>query len=423
MNNKQLAALSAAILFPAVAMAESATPEPGQGTRSSAFNPAISVILDAGYYHENKDEPWHEAIGELPGFAFSHAHDDGHDHGHGPEDGFNLFHAEVMFSASVDNLFDAALNLGVDEDGIEIEEAYGMTRNLPAGLQLKLGKFYSGIGYLNSQHAHAWDFADLALPYRLMFGDHGLNEKGVQLTWNPATTHYSLFGLEVLQGENALLANQEQGDDFDHGSASRVTGPRMLTAFAKFGPDLGHDHALQMGVFGGRSRINRVLDEHGGDEELYEGKPWFVGTDWVYKHDAGGYQGQGSLSLQAEYIYRVFDRKLVAGPDADELGERVKDTQDALYVQGVYGIAPRWRTGLRYEVAGITNKHEHDGHAEDSGRSTRVTANLTWQPSEFSKLRLQASQGSLALEDGRDDFRQVYLQYQLSLGAHGAHRF
>ena len=419
---KTLATAIAALLASGVANAEQQTlPELGSNS-GNAFNPAISVILDAGYYHDKGDEPWHEAIAELPGFALGHSHGDDHDHGHGPEDGFNLFHAEVIFSASVDNLFDAVLNLGIDEDGVEIEEAYGLTRNLPGGLQLKMGKFFSGIGYLNSQHSHEWDFADQALPYRLMFGDHGLNEKGLQLTWTAPTDNYLLLGAEILQGENEKLIDYKlSGNEYGVGSESKGSGPRLLTAFTKFSPDMGHDHALQIGFSGGQSRISKEV--HGS--RVYEGKPWFIGTDWVYKYDAGGHLGHGSLTIQAEYIRRVFERKVVATTElaSGRMGEVKKDTQDAMYIQGVYGIAPRWRAGLRYELAGMTNEHIDNGVTEKHDSSNRITANLTWQPTEFSKLRLQASQSRLALEDGKENFRQVYLQYQLALGAHGAHRF
>jgi hypothetical protein len=261
----------------------------------------------------------------------------------------------------------------------------------------------------------------MALPYQLIFGEHGLNEKGLQLTWTPATRYYSVFGVEALQGDNAGMANYEGARDYDTGAASDKNGPRLFTAFGKFAPDLGHDHALQIGLFGGQSSLHQNL--HGSRGE--EGKTSFIGTDWVYKYDGGGNLGHRKLTLQAEYIYRVRDLEVVGSNNLVDhpLGEQRKDTQDAFYMQGVYGIAPRWQAGLRYELAGMTNKRETDlvtTHWQSSGR---VTASITWLPTEFSKLRLQAGQSRLSEGDEREDFRQVYLQYQLSLGVHGAHRF
>jgi hypothetical protein len=45
---------------------------------------------------------------------------------------------------------------------------------------------------------------------------------------------------------------------------------------------------------------------------------------------------------------------------------------------------------------------------------------VDWSPSEFSRVRLQYAQDK-ARADATDN--QVFLQYILSLGAHGAHKF
>jgi hypothetical protein len=51
---------------------------------------------------------------------------------------------------------------------------------------------------------------------------------------------------------------------------------------------------------------------------------------------------------------------------------------------------------------------------------SRVTAMLDWSGTEFSRLRLQVAEDK-SRADATD--RQVLVQYILSLGAHGAHRF
>ncbi len=396
----------------------------GTVAAGNAFNPAISVILD-GFYYNGKDG-FMDAIEHATGFTNPHDHGD-HDHGE-LSNGFNLGHTELTFTATVDPYFDAMLALGIGEHSIEIEEAWMQTRNLPGGLRLKGGKFLSGIGYLNSQHAHDWDFADMALPYQLIFGDHGLNETGLQLTWTPPTSIYTHFGVELLQGSNGGMANYEGARDYAHGRGARdMNGPRLTTAFAKFGPDLGHDHALQIGLFGGQSRLHQNL--HGSRGE--EGRSWFAGTDWVYRYDRGGAAGHGTLKLQGEYIYRVRDLSVVGSRDNDAshpLGQSRKEVQDAFYLQGVYGIAPRWTAGLRYERAGMTNRLGDRYPNATPAETDRITANLTWSPTEFSRLRLQAAQARVAHGDAgragqRERFNQFFLQYQMALGVHGAHGF
>jgi hypothetical protein len=50
----------------------------------------------------------------------------------------------------------------------------------------------------------------------------------------------------------------------------------------------------------------------------------------------------------------------------------------------------------------------------------RVSAMLDWSPSEFSRFRLQYNQDKSQI--GITD-NQIYLQYILSLGTHGAHKY
>ncbi len=48
---------------------------------------------------------------------------------------------------------------------------------------------------------------------------------------------------------------------------------------------------------------------------------------------------------------------------------------------------------------------------------------LDFTPSEFSRLRLQVNRGSYETAEGAEDVTEVYLQWMVSLGAHGAHKF
>ena len=100
------------------------------------------------------------------------------------------------------------------------------------------------------------------------------------------------------------------------------------------------------------------------------------------------------------------------------------DEQDGYYVQATYGFLPRWRAGLRWEQVGLTNESElPDGTAEDFGTSDRASAMLDFTPSEFSRIRLQANQGSYETDEGREDVTEYFVQWMVSLGTHGAHQF
>jgi hypothetical protein len=49
---------------------------------------------------------------------------------------------------------------------------------------------------------------------------------------------------------------------------------------------------------------------------------------------------------------------------------------------------------------------------------------LTFKPTEFSRLRMQYSSNDIGTADGvRERFDSFWLQFLMSLGAHGAHAF
>jgi hypothetical protein len=205
---------------------------------AAAFNPSISVILDGAFFNDNRGGDSFEFIEKTAGFGLG-GHSHGHDHGHGGgghgalRQGFNLREAEISIQASVDPYFDALAIIAIEESGdVEIEEAYVTTRALPAGLQFKFGKFLSDVGYVNRQHPHDWYFVDRPLMNQLLFGNHGLQEIGGQLSWVAPTPFYTRFGVEVLQGETSGIANYLDGEQSErHGrSLKRNPGPDYLPA-------------------------------------------------------------------------------------------------------------------------------------------------------------------------------------------------
>lgn len=427
---------------PAAPSSKSSRQSVNSGT---AFNPAISIILDGAYYNDNDDGKGGEKLEALDGIhnVHGHAHDDEHgheDHGHshgGVERGFNLRSVEMAVSATVDPYLDAKAQIVFSEDSVEVEEAYFLTRGLPAGLQVKGGKFLSDIGYMNKQHMHEWDFSDTALPYKVLLGGHGLSDIGLQLSWVPELPIYTRFGMELFQGRNekmsALVEEHHyefEGQEYDTGLDEEKSSPRLWTLFAKFSPDLGYNHALQGGLFYVRSNQLQEMhgdeaDEPGDSTHALQGESWLAGTDWVYKYDSTGAYGQGDLQVQAEYLYQVKDLDVAyhaSRPAA--VGQMRKFSQDGLYLQAVYGFAPRWQAGARYEVVGLTNKQAGPtGTLREWDSSDRWGLNLTFRPTEYSMLRAQFTRGNFSVLGDEETINQFWLQYQVSLGVHGAHAF
>jgi hypothetical protein len=92
---------------------------------------------------------------------------------------------------------------------------------------------------------------------------------------------------------------------------------------------------------------------------------------------------------------------------------------------------PRWRVGYRYDTLhygtvnnGIVNNGLGPTAADFPVLASHSPANnalmFDWSPSEFSRLRLQyvRDESRVGVTDN-----QIILQYIMSLGAHGAHKF
>jgi hypothetical protein len=86
--------------------------------------------------------------------------------------------------------------------------------------------------------------------------------------------------------------------------------------------------------------------------------------------------------------------------------------QSGWYLQGTYQFMPGWRVGARYD--------QLDAGSGSEFTPKRSAFMVDYSPSEFSRVRLQLAQ-SRTQPEVTDN--QVFLQYILSLGAHGAHRY
>ena len=145
------------------------TPAASASARASGFNPEVSLILQ-GQYKNMKDVAERGITGFVPA--------GGHDHAAGAIEGinkrgFSVEHTELVLAANIDPYWRGQAILAVLDGTAEVEEAWFQSLAIGHGVGLKGGRMRSGIGYLNEQHPHMWDFADAPLIYRAMFGDEG----------------------------------------------------------------------------------------------------------------------------------------------------------------------------------------------------------------------------------------------------------
>lgn len=396
----------------ATASATTAAPAAAPPRRTgNAFNPAISLILD-GKLSSFSNDPEDYAI---PGFQL------GGEAGPG-EEGFSVQHSELLISANVDDMFFGQLTAAIaTHEGateIELEEAFIETAALGNGLNLRGGRFFSGIGYLNQQHAHAWDFADAPLVYRALFGNQ-LNDDGVQLSWLAPTDLYFKVGAEWLRGGDWPAAGEAHG------------GTGAGTVFAKLGGDVGVSNSWQLGVSHWRADVDERTGgghahEAGGEaaEVSFSGDSKISALDFVWKWAPGGNPTRTNFKFQAEYFMRDENGLISIAEDPIEVTS-YDGKHKGWYAQTVYQFMPRWRAGLRYDRLTANNTGSDADVLAEAGLDaaghdpSRYALMLDYSRSEFSRLRLQYNRDKS--QPDSDD--QWYLQYIMSLGAHGAHQY
>ncbi|MDP2761397.1 MAG: carbohydrate porin [Sideroxyarcus sp.] len=372
----------------------------------NAFNPAITLILGGTYGSVSQDPA-------IPATGFAMNPNIGH------EQGFNLGESELGISANIDADYRGTATLALDPaGGVSVENAYVQTSALGNGFNLKFGRYFSGLGYLNEQHAHAWDFADQPLVYAALW-ENQLAEDGLQVKWLAPTDTFIEFGAELGRGRGF-----PGSDRVRNGIGSGVL-------FAHAGGDIGIEHSWRAGASLHRTRAaDRVSDDVPDVNGVpvsnsFSGDSSTVGLDFVWKYAPNGNVRNNYVKLQGEYFRRKETGNLTYDIAGANIGDTFSVTQSGWYLQSVYQFMPQWRTGLRLDrldpgIAQIGALNAGNVIGDYAFRPARASLMLDYSPSEFSRLRLQ-----LARDNSRQGLsdNQFFVQYIMSLGAHGAHGY
>ncbi len=386
-------------------------------TQSNSFNPEMSMILQGSYNNLKQDPNAYQITGFVPtlGEVSPGAR------------GFSLGESELVLSANIDpNWRGTAILALAPEGGVAMENAYFESLGLGNGFSFKGGRFFSGIGYMNEQHSHAWDFADAPLAYKAFLGNQ-LGEDGVQVRWLAPTDLFLEFGAEAGRGRTFPGANNNKN------------GVSQGAVFAHLGGDVDISNAWRVGLsWLGSSPKGRGFDEVDSAgatvSNRFSGKSRTWVADGIWKWSPNGNSTVHNFKLQGEYFKRREDGILAsnsaAGACANDCAAGYNSDQSGWYVQGVYQFMPHWRAGLRHDALnsgtmniGLVNSGMlsfADFPQLAAHDPKRNTAMLDYSPSEFTRFRLQWARDDSGI--GATD-NQLFLQYIFSLGAHGAHAF
>ncbi|WNG28401.1 zinc-regulated TonB-dependent outer membrane receptor [Cystobacter fuscus] len=322
--------------------------------------------------------------------------------GHDPTaNGFNLQQLEMSLNTAVDPYFRFTGNIVFSQYGVEVEEAYAATTALPANLQLRAGQFLTLFGRLNSTHPHAWDFVDQPFALGRVFGGEGNRGLGVEASWLAPLPWF----LEVV-GSVTDASGGSTARSFLGAGGGGVRSPfdfQFTGAVKQFFP-LGDELSLVWGL--------SAAD--GPTPTGYRNRADVFGTDVYLKYRplAGG--SSTIVALQGELFYR---RRQVPQDVLSDLSG---------YGQVLWRFSQRWAAAGRYEFG--TPARDLEGAIANDAldpdwtvNRQRISANVTFWPTEFSRLRLQAATDLVGWRERPDT--SVFLALEVVMGAHGAHAF
>ncbi|MBI2307232.1 MAG: TonB-dependent receptor [Rhodocyclales bacterium] len=411
------AAKAESVAREAESAARQASLRPPAAAPASGFNPEASLILQ-GQVRRMKDVGDRRIAGFWPTEVETRR-------------GFSLDESELVLAANVDPYWRGQAIVALIDGEAEVEEAWFQSLGLGNGFGLKGGRLRSGIGYLNEQHPHAQDFADAPLIYQAMFGEGAsYTQDGVQLKWVAPTDTFFEVGAEA--GRGAAFPGSERNKNGAGGGA----------LFAHVGDDIGVSHSWRAGLSylqtQAKAREATFADAGGLDAATasFDGKSRTWIADFVWKWAPEGNANYRNFKLQGEYFQRRERGDLACANAVQSLGNNCdpgntgavvlsdyRSRQSGWYLQGVYQFTPNWRAGLRYDRLD-SGRRDFGANAAnvvvEDFRPKRVTLMADYSWSEFSRMRLQLAQDKSI--PGVTDNR-VWLQYIMSLGAHGAHKF
>ncbi len=294
--------------------------------------------------------------------------------------------AEIALQSVVDPYARAEFFLSIARDpesgkfGIDLEEGYLTTLDLPAHLQLKAGKFRSSFGKINTLHPHALPFISIPNVYQNYLSDEGLNDEGLSLSWlvpNPFEFYQELT-IEATRGP-------AESPSFVRSPVDRFLYNGHLKNFW----DLTDNATLELGLSGATGpNVAGFSTFLGGVDLTYKWKPLQFNT----------YQ---SLVLQTEMLWS--DKKM--GTD-----QRVKSW--GMYALATHQPAKRWFLTGRFDYSNIP------GNASFVQRAYSCV--LGWYATEFQKVEMEFK---ATTSNVHEDAHQIVLRSVFVIGAHGAHAY
>ena len=289
---------------------------------------------------------------------------------------FTLREAEFHIIAPLDPFTRGKFFMGVPGDGsLEIEEAYMEWLNLPANINLKIGKFLHQFGILNRWHTHGLPQIDRPRALTNLFGMDGLAGTGLaaNILLPPLWAHVNSLDLEISTGGDGICFS-EKGNNV------------LLVGHLKNYYDLNRNTYIEVGLSGAQ----------GFNDDALKYQTQLAGLDLSYKW----------VPIGREH-YRTFEcrNELIVSRMETTQGNRDRLSYYS-YISNRLGM--RYWVGLRYSYSELP---------WDAAKKTEwdLSPTLDFWQSEFVMLRLQYSYTQRSYTEND---HSIMLQTVWSMGPH-----
>lgn len=332
--------------------------------------------------------------------------------------GLGLGHSDIFARGPLGQHWSAELIGGfhTGEGRLErhLENAWVQSRSLPAGLQLRAGRFASQVGYLNEQHPHNDPFAERPLLYRALLGGHWYDD-GLRLNWTAPTRTYLRLGAEVFSGRK-LVPHTEAGRQSPVGTLNLKTGGDW-GAHSSWQWGLTRLHNPRVAEVEGHDSAH---DEHGHAARFTGRDMWVSDVVWKWAPQGNNRQQQVTLAWEVAQVQRVHPLAAAGGQHR------------ASSLSLLWRFRPGWETGVRTDDLRVlaAERDVNDALHFAAGQLREQAWMLAYKPNHRHTWRLQLAQQSArgTHDDGAPIFaqparRSLLLQYVIALGAHGAHPY
>ncbi len=343
----------------------------------------------------------------IKGFGVAHEGERG-------KEGLAIGETELIINSDIGDKFSGSITAAiVREDGadkIELEEAYIESLEGASFIDntfFKLGRAFWNVAALNIQHAHADDFADRPLPYRV-FLNKAYNDDGFEASYLIGSAE---VGFGIFRGEDFPFGNtaatEGQGSD---AWSTYYKSTLNLSSQEELGFNFYHLSGKSKGLNARISTEDNVTFK--GDSDLS-----VINIDY-----ANTYGSDSKFKISTEYFYRNQDGTF---EDAEESTGEVSfdDNDSGYYVALVNQFNDNLSMGFRYsEMLAADTPTGLVGSALDSGNNDPEAYSIMseWKFNSASVMRVQLNHEKPQANTVDNQFMLQYIMY-LGSGGHDGH--